>query len=123
VHGRNARDEVREVWAFTGSAFRLPKGGESILRLGRGFTSWEPEVAWELDKPSTVKVNVSGWSQGGTLRVGKGRIAAFGEAAMFSAQLQGTAPNTRPMGMNDPRAKENPRFVLNVMRWLGATNR
>jgi hypothetical protein len=35
---------------------------------------------------------------------------------MFSAQLAGA--ERRPMGMNDPRAGQNPQFVLNVMHWL-----
>jgi len=50
------------------------------------------------------------------MRVGKGRVAVFGEAAMFSAQLAG--PNKAPMGMNAPIAAQNPQFLLNVMHWL-----
>jgi hypothetical protein len=43
-------------------------------------------------------------------------VAVFGEAAMFSAQVSG--PQRRPMGMNAPRAGQNPQFLLNVMHWL-----
>ena len=50
------------------------------------------------------------------MKAGKGRVAIFGEAAMFSAQLAG--PQKRPMGMNDPVAKQNPQFLLNIMHWL-----
>jgi hypothetical protein len=50
------------------------------------------------------------------MKVGKGRVAIFGEAAMFSAQLGG--PQKLPMGMNAPVAKQNPQFLLNVMHWL-----
>jgi hypothetical protein len=50
------------------------------------------------------------------LNIGKGRVAVFGEAAMFSAQLAG--PKKSPMGMNAPIAKQNPQFLLNVMHWL-----
>jgi hypothetical protein len=50
------------------------------------------------------------------MNVGKGRVAIFGEAAMFSAQLAG--PQKLPMGMNAPVAKQNPQFMLNVMHWL-----
>lgn len=50
------------------------------------------------------------------MRFGKGRVAVFGEAAMFSAQLAG--PNKDPMGMNDPIASRNPQFLLNLMHWL-----
>ena len=44
------------------------------------------------------------------------RVAVFGEAAMFSAQLAG--PDKRQMGMNAPIASKNPQFLLNVMHWL-----
>jgi hypothetical protein len=39
----------------------------------------------------------------------------FGEAAMFSAQVQG---GKTQMGMNAPDAKQNPQFLLNVIHWL-----
>lgn len=42
-------------------------------------------------------------------------VAAFGEAAMFSAQV---GSDREPMGMNDPEADQNYQFVLNVMHWL-----
>ena len=48
-----------------------------------------------------------------------GRVAVFGEAAMFTAQLAG--PNAAPMGMNAPIAGQNARFALHVMRWLAGT--
>lgn len=35
---------------------------------------------------------------------------------MFSAQLSG--PEKHTLGMNDPAAGENYKFVLNVMHWL-----
>ena len=50
------------------------------------------------------------------LTIGRGRVAVFGEAAMFSAQVSG--PERRPMGMNRPTAAQNPQFLLNVMHWL-----
>jgi hypothetical protein len=54
--------------------------------------------------------------QGVALGVGSGRVAMFGEAAMFTAQRSG--PEGRPMGMNHPDAPHNAQFVLNVLRWL-----
>jgi hypothetical protein len=50
------------------------------------------------------------------VKIGKGRVAVFGEAAMFSAQLGG--PNRIPVGMNSPDADQNYRLLLNVMHWL-----
>jgi hypothetical protein len=49
------------------------------------------------------------------MKVGKGRLAVFGEAGMFSAQLAG--PRQR-MGMNAPGAEQNHQLLLNVMHWL-----
>ncbi|HET9010982.1 MAG TPA: hypothetical protein VFN38_04170, partial [Gemmatimonadaceae bacterium] len=54
--------------------------------------------------------------QGATLQLGRGRVAIFGEAAMFSAQVAG--PRREPMGMNAPAAGQNAQFVLNTMHWL-----
>ncbi|MHC4507963.1 MAG: hypothetical protein ACYTAO_03255 [Planctomycetota bacterium] len=50
------------------------------------------------------------------MKVDNGRVAVFGEAAMFSAQLAG--PKQRPMGMNASDAEQNHQLLLNVMHWL-----
>jgi hypothetical protein len=113
LRGRSQPEAVSEVATFTGSAFR----GEKLepVFVFRKVTSLEPEVAWQFNE-QTKKVPVEGWYQGATRRLGKGRIAVFGEAAMFTAQLAG--PNKMPVGMNSPEAKQNPQFVLNVVHWL-----
>lgn len=49
--------------------------------------------------------------------LGKGRILAAGEAAMFSAQRSGPQGAGR-MGFNEPTAPQNAQFVLNVLHWL-----
>jgi hypothetical protein len=54
--------------------------------------------------------------QGAVIVFGKGKVAVFGEAAMFSAQLAG--PNKMRMGMNAPGAEKNAQLALNLMRWL-----
>ena len=74
-----------------------------------------PEKAWEFSE-RTPRIAAAGWLQGAVLRLGKGRVAVFGEAAMFSAQISGS--EKRPMGMNHPDASENARFLLNVFHWL-----
>jgi hypothetical protein len=50
------------------------------------------------------------------MKVGSGRLAVFGEAGMFSAQLAG--PKGQPMGMNAPGAEQNHQLILNLMHWL-----
>ena len=108
-------ERIAKVATFTGSAFRVGKGATPILLFRTKVMSLEPKEAWEFDK-DTPRTDVSDWCQGAVLRHGKGRVAVFGEAAMFSAQLGG--PDRKPMGMNSPVAAENARFLLNVAHWL-----
>ncbi|HUR37216.1 MAG TPA: DUF4350 domain-containing protein [Terriglobales bacterium] len=114
LHGRNASEDISEVATFTGSAFK-GDGLQPLFVFRAKTDSLEPDVAWQFTE-TTKKVSVEGWYQGATRRLGKGRIAVFGEAAMFTAQLAG--PNRMPVGMNSPMAKSNPQFVLNVVHWL-----
>jgi hypothetical protein len=115
VRGRNAKESVSSVRSFTGQAFRAPASATPLLVLPDNFISLMPEKAWQFG-PQTRKVPVDGGLQGAAMRVGSGRAAFFGEAAMFSAQVAG--PQRRPMGMNAPGAERNYQFVLNVMHWL-----
>ena len=66
----------------------------------------------------TPSVPASGMLQGAVFRFGSGRVAVFGEAAMFSAQEQVRDDETVKMGMNAPEADQNARFLLNVVHWL-----
>jgi hypothetical protein len=103
---------IEGVATFTGSSFELDVPGHPLLVFG-------PET-YSFETPDQANpVAVSGRLQGAVLTLGKGRIAVFGEAAMFSAQLAGA--DKRPMGMNAPIAKQNPQFLLNVMRWLAGS--
>jgi hypothetical protein len=113
--GRNADEHIDAVATFTGSAFRIDQGGEPILVFGPKVVSDEPEVAWQFE-PGTPRIDVKGWLQGATLRHGSGRVAVFGEAAMFTAQVAG--PKQTKIGMNAPEAPENAQFLLNVVHWL-----
>ncbi len=116
VRGRSPADHVTSVTAFTGSAFRPPAAAISLLTLPADCVSLEPQTAWKFEPATTRTVPVGGWSQGAVLSVGRGRLAVFAEAAMFSAQLSGA--QNRPMGMNSPDAPQNARFLLNLVRWL-----
>ncbi len=113
--GRSVNERVDSVATFTGSAFRVDKGGEPLLIFGPGVVSFTPTNFW-MYKADAPRIPVTGWFQGAVLRVGKGRVAVFGEAAMFSAQVDG--PNREPFGMNTPKAKQNPQFILNLLHWL-----
>lgn len=77
---------------------------------------------WSLPTPSAFEPGevraLKAWvEQGGALLpLGKGRVAVFGEAAMFTAQLAG--PNRVQVGMNAPEAAGNHQLLLNTLHWL-----
>ena len=115
TNGRSAAERVDFVTTFQGCAFRMDRGAQPVLVLGPSVESYMPRVAWEFPA-STPHVAVGGWLQGTVFPFGKGRVAVFGEAAMFTAQI--ILPQRTPMGMNHPAASQNAQFLLNVMHWL-----
>jgi hypothetical protein len=119
TNGRRPSERVDSIVSFTGSAVYFFSGrGDSLMVLPRGTLIRTPMVAWQFDD-STPTVEGGGFLQGAVLQRGKGRVAIFGEAAMFTAQRKGAA--RVPMGMNAPEASQNPQFILNVMHWLAGT--
>jgi len=115
--GRSTTERIDSVASFVGSAFQVDerKNAQPLLILESDVVSFMPTVAWQF-APHTPRIPVGGWYQGAVLHCGEGRVAVFGEAAMFSAQLRGR--KREPMGMNHPTAAENFQFVLNVAHWL-----
>lgn len=115
ISGRGPGERVEYVRSFTGQAFRLLSPGQPLLRLPEGSVVLLPREPWEFSR-STPQIAGDGLLQGAVLTPGRGRVAVFGEAAMFSAQVSGE--RRRPMGMNAADAEHNLRFLLNVIRWL-----
>jgi hypothetical protein len=114
TYGRTKAEGIESVATFTGSAFQADGSIQPLLVFRLPLLSRMPEVAWEF-KPDTPMIPVEGWFQGATLLFGSGRVAFFGEAAMFSAQISNSGGK---MGMNAPGAEQNFQFLLNVMHWL-----
>ena len=107
---------VRQVRTFTGSAFTASGPHvHPILRLNAEYTVYKPEVAWQFTD-QTPRVSGENHLQGALLEVGRGRVAVFGEAAMFTAQVAG--PQQTPMGLRSPGAEENKQFALDIANWL-----
>ena len=108
TNGRSSAERVDAVASIVGSAFRLPLGGQSLLTFGPSSVSLLPEVAWEFSE-ARPRQPIDGWSQGGLLRVGEGRLAIFGESGILA---------------HGPRFDErhpevqNSQLVLNVVHWL-----
>jgi len=115
TRGRGEEERVDSVEAFTGQAFWAPADVQPLLVVPGNISLLLPEVAWRFSE-ETPRISAEGMLQGAVLRFGEGRVAAFGEAAMFSAQLGGV--QRLPMGMNDPSAPQNYQFLLNVVHWL-----
>lgn len=115
--GRRPAERVESAVTFvSGHAFR-PTGARvcPLLVLRPGVVSINMERAWHFDD-TTARVDVQGWLQGAALEIGAGRVAIFGEAAMFSAQLVG--PGQQNVGMNDPTAGQNLQLLRNTLGWL-----
>lgn len=117
TRGRSAAEHIDHVKLFTGQAFRALVPVEPLLIPPPETEVLLPTVAWEFSEV-TARVSADGLYQGLVLHHGKGRVAIFGEAAMFTAQISSRNGVTRLMGMNDPEAEDNQQFLLNVMHWL-----
>jgi hypothetical protein len=117
--GRTESERVDSVATFTGQAFEPTASPEPLLVFGTTAVQLFPTTAWEFSA-STERVGVGGWPQASVRKMGSGRAAFFGEAAMFSTQtcFGGAGRDAVPMGMNSPLAGQNGRLLLNVLRWL-----
>jgi hypothetical protein len=113
--GRSELEKVDSIYSFTGEAFQIPEDATPVLILNSNFISLMPDTAWNF-KDDTPQISVAGWSQGAVKKFGKGKIAVWGEAAMFSAQIAGE--QKIQVGMNAPKAKYNYQLLLNIIHWL-----
>ena len=108
--GGTPEERIDAVQTYTGSAFLLPPEAVSLLSFGPRHWSLEPSVAWEFSD-ATPTVPVNGWSAGGVLRFGQGRIAVFGEAGTFA---------NLPPDVDRPTdvLRQNKQLLLNVVHWM-----
>jgi len=112
--------EIPFVTTFMGQAFRLRAGVDAapLMILPEGSRMLLPSVSWEFSE-RTPHIPAEGLLQGVVLKHGQGRVAVFGEAAAFTAQVRTDEDGViEPMGMSHPTAPHNARFVLNVVAWL-----
>ena len=85
------------------------------MTLGNGASSLMSDIPMKATTGS-YRVSMDGWSQGAVLKVGKGRVAIFAEAMMFTSQVY--TPTGRKMGLVSYGAEQNEQFLLNIMHWL-----
>lgn len=116
--GRDEGERVTRIATFGGAAFHTSVDFQPLMVFGPGsmaqteLSSNLPDVA-QSENP---RFEIAGWLHGATRRLGEGRLVILGEAAMCTAQRSG--PDQRPMGMNHPKAAQNPQFCVNVVHWL-----
>ena len=115
INGNDKYEKVKSIKTFTGQAFKIPNKAISILKTNEKMRVHLPDTMWRFSE-KTKKISAKGLSQGAIMKCGKGKIAFFGEAAMFTAQLAGR--NRFKVGMNAEGAEENYKLLLNIMTWL-----
>jgi len=116
--GRSDKERVETVTSFTGQGFRaLDDSVVSLMTLPAGTTVHMTFEAGEFED-TTPRFSAEGLLQGALVRHGRGRVAVFGEAAMFTAQELERDGTVFRFGMNAPGAERNAQFLLNVMHWL-----
>ena len=113
TRGRHEAERIDSVRTFTGQAFQTDPDAQPLLVFGPSAISLMPEKAWQFDE-ETLRISVAGWFQGAVKTFGNGRVAVFGEAAMFTAQRSGSGW----FGLKSPGAEQNQQFLLNIMHWL-----
>ncbi len=113
TEGRDDSERINFVATFTGQAFEIPEEARPLLLFGSDYILYFTEEVGKITD-TTPKIPIKGMYQGAVMEYGTGRLAVFGEAAMFTAQGVGK----RTMGMNNPSAKQNPQFLLNLIHWL-----
>jgi len=127
--GRNAREAINKVRAFTGQSLGLPRGATALLKLSP--TAREVPTTADLDaaaaaaKGSPAAHPAPGALvdrvQGLAMPCGEGRLVVMGEAAMFSAQVitlgQGDQKRVIRAGMN-VSGYDDRQLALNVLHWL-----
>jgi hypothetical protein len=109
---------ITTVTSFTGSAFLYPEDATPVMLFEEGDRSLEPQIAWQFSD-TTKTIDLAGYAQGAIMEYGKGRLAVFGEAAMFTAQRITNANGEFKFGVNNRNAApENIPFLLNIFHWL-----
>jgi len=114
VSGVKDYEKIEKIATFTGSAFKAPEESIPVLSFLSEHHSLQPDTAWSFNT-NTPSQSLDGFCQGALLKYGKGRVAVFGEAAMFTAQI---ANGNMRVGLNSDEAPHNAQFTLNLVHWL-----
>lgn len=114
TQGRDQSEIVNSVVSFTGQAFDIPNHAVPVLKFASNYVMAFPKRPWQFDEQTKYE-SIANQVQGAILQHEEGRVAVFGEAAMFTAQISG---NGIPVGFTFPKAEQNEQFALNIIHWL-----
>jgi hypothetical protein len=106
---------IPKLAAFTGSAVKAPKKATVLSRFSEEYRILLPAVAWEFSEETPSEPG-SEYVHSAIMKVGKGRIAVFSEAAMFTAQVANEGKTK--IGFVSEVAEYNQQFIIQLMRWL-----
>jgi hypothetical protein len=115
TQGRNASERITALRSFTGSAFRAPAAARPVMVFSQGFQIHQCGLPCPAGAPEH---GAAGMLQGAVMPFGKGRIAVFGEAAMFTAQIITAYTPPFHVGFGAEGAEQNKQFILNLAHWL-----
>jgi hypothetical protein len=114
TNGKEPEGRIDSVVTFTGQAFKANRDHEPIIVFDSNFVGLIPAAPWEFDEEVDT-LQIAGWMQAAATRYGKGRVFVSGEAAMYTAQM-GSGGSS--VGLTSPEAKQNLRYLRNIMCWL-----
>ncbi len=115
TRGRDTGTVITSLRTFGGSGFRAPSDARPLIVFPSGFMNHECGLPCP---PGAPESDATGYLQGAVMSFGKGRIAVFGEAGMFSAQVWTTLKPPFRFGFQAKGAEQNKQFILNLMQWL-----
>ncbi len=115
LKGSPVTQEIDSVSTYTGQAFKIPEKAIPVIEFGNDHYTLMPDTAWRFNA-NTPQHSVKGWSQGAIMPYGNGKLAVFGEAAMFTAQV--IESDDLKVGIIDPNAPQNAAFLLSIIHWL-----
>jgi hypothetical protein len=123
LEGRSSSESIKRIVAFSGQSLSVPVGATALLKFAasarEASTSSQLEAA--LNGEDSAARTANGLAQAVLMKVGRGKLAVFGEAAMFTAQVvrfeSGGQREEIKMGMN-VAGNDDRQFALNILHWL-----
>jgi hypothetical protein len=117
IKGLGKTQSIHRVRGFMGQGFLIPPNAKPLLVFSKKAIAYMPSKAWGFTEQTPI-ISATGWYQGATLDFHKGRVAVFGEAGMFTAQIGSDDHEQWKMGLNAKGAEQNEQFLLNTLHWL-----